>query len=101
MNRERWNRIEELYHSVLVSPLAHRAALLDQLCSGNADVRHEVESLLDAREQAGTFLSPEDFQGHIAELGSEPDLAGSTLGPYQIVTAIGAGGMGEVYLARD
>ena len=48
MNAERWKRIEEVYHSALASPRAGRAALLDELCSGDCDMRREVESLLEA-----------------------------------------------------
>jgi len=64
-------------------------------------MRREVESLLEAREQAGSFLSASHSQGHIAELVPEPSLVGQTLGHYDILSAIGAGAMGEVYLARD
>src|SRR5271167_1908473 len=101
MNAERWKRIEEVYHSALASPPARRAALLDELCSDDLEMRREVESLLDAREQAGNFLSPSHLQDHIAELVSEPSLVGQTLAHYHILSAIGAGAMGEVYLARD
>jgi eukaryotic-like serine/threonine-protein kinase len=101
MNGGSWKRIEEVYHSALASPPERRAALLDELCSGDPDMRREVESLLDAREQAGSFLSPSHFQDHIERLVSEPSLLGQTLGHYHILSAIGAGAMGEVYLARD
>ena len=101
MQPERWKRIEQLYHSVLASPRTRRAAVLDQLCSDDQDMRREVESLLNAREQADIFLSPADLQDQIADLVSEPRLVGRTLGHYEIRSAIGAGAMGEVYLARD
>jgi Tol biopolymer transport system component len=101
MNPERWKRIEEAYYSVLAGPPDHRGALLDELCSEDEDMRGEVESLLDARERAGDFLSSMHLQNHFTELISEPDLVGHTLGHYQIVSAIGAGSMGEVYLAHD
>ena len=101
MNSERWAQIEQVYYSVLASPLAHRAEMLDELCSGDQDVRHEVESLLKAREQAGSFLSSRDLQDHIAELTSEPDLKGRTLGHYHILSAVGSGSMGDVYSAWD
>jgi Tol biopolymer transport system component/serine/threonine protein kinase len=101
MNVERWKRIEEVYQSALASPRGGRAALLDELCSGDGDLRREVESLLEAREQAGSFLSASHLQDHIAQLASEPSLVGQTLGHYHILSAIGAGAMGEVYRARD
>ncbi|MBV9304867.1 MAG: protein kinase, partial [Acidobacteriaceae bacterium] len=101
MESERWKQIEQLYHSVLASPLARRAAVLDELCSDDQDIRREVESLLNAREQADNFLSLADLQDQIADLVSEPYLVGRTLGHYHILSPIGAGAMGEVYLALD
>jgi Tol biopolymer transport system component len=101
MNSERWKRIEDVYCSVIASPLARRTALLEELCSDDQTVRREVESLLEAREQAGSFLSPTDLECHITELLSERDLVGETLGHYHILSEIGAGAMGDVYLARD
>jgi eukaryotic-like serine/threonine-protein kinase len=101
MNGGRWKQIEEVYHSALASPPERRAALLDQLCSDDPEMRREVESLLDARERAGSFLSPSHLQGQLEQLVSEPSLVGQTLGHYHILSAIGAGAMGEVYLARD
>ena len=101
MLSERWKQIEQVYYSVVASPRVGRAALLDELCAGYLDMHREVESLLEAREQAGDFLSPVNLRDHVAELLSEQDLVGQTLGHYHILSVIGAGAMGEVYLARD
>ncbi len=101
MNSERWQQIEQIYYNVIASSLTSRSALLDQLCSDDPEMRREVESLLDAREHAGSFLSAAQLQDHFEQLIPEERLVGQTLGHYQIVSAIGAGAMGEVYLARD
>lgn len=101
MTSERWKRIEEVYYGVLAFPPARRAVVLDEVCSDDCDIRREVESLLNARDQAGDFLSPEDLHGQITDLAAEPDLTGRTLGRYHIVSELGSGAMGEVYLARD
>jgi serine/threonine protein kinase/Flp pilus assembly protein TadD len=103
MDSERWRRVERVYHSVLAYPSERRAAVLEESCSGDPDLLRELKSLLEAREQAGTFLSPQQLHNHIAELGSEPpgSFAGTSLGHYQILAEIGAGSMGEVYRARD
>jgi Tol biopolymer transport system component/serine/threonine protein kinase len=101
MNSERWKQIEKVYYSVVSSPLSRRAAILDELCSDDEDTRREVESLLDAREEAGRFLSRTDLQSQIVGLFSDPHLVGHMLDHYQVLSAIGAGAMGEVYLARD
>ncbi|HXE14513.1 MAG TPA: protein kinase [Bryobacteraceae bacterium] len=101
MSSEHWKRIEQIYYTAIASPAMNRAALLDRLCSDDPYVRSEVESLLDARDDAGSFLSSADLQSRVAELFGESCLAGQTLDHYEILSAIGAGAMGEVYLARD
>lgn len=100
MSSERWKRIEQVYYSVIASP-ASRAAILEQLCPEDAEIRRQVESLLNAREQAGSFLSQAELEDQIVGLFGESRLIGQTLGHYEIVSMIGAGAMGEVYLARD
>jgi serine/threonine protein kinase len=74
--------------------------VLEESCSQDPELRGEVESLPVAREDAGDFLSPQDLSTHIADLNSANPL-GNRLGHYEIIGVIGAGGMGEVYRARD
>src|SRR5262249_33777947 len=80
-----------------------RAAHLDQACGDNESLRHEVESLLAADGKVGDFLDA-GAMGDAAKAmaqGKALSLIGKTLGPYQVLSLIGAGGMGEVYQARD
>jgi Tol biopolymer transport system component len=103
MNSDRWRRVEEVYDAVLTLPPERRAAVLEELCAADAELRREVESLLAARDRAGDFLSPGNLLGHIASVtadGGLPEI-GSRLGDYEIRASIGAGAMGEVYRARD
>jgi hypothetical protein len=85
MVSERWKQIEQVYYSVVSSSVADRAALLDELCSNDLDMRREVESLLNARDDAGNFLSSMTLKGHLTELLFEPDPAGQTVGHYQVL----------------
>lgn len=101
MTPERWRRVSDVYDILVQLPPAARQTTLDEECRDDEDLRREIESLLEAREDAGSFLGPEELHSCIREL-SEPEVTpGSRLGRYEIVSSIGAGGMGQVYLARD
>lgn len=101
MTAERWKRIAEIYDSVVEAPAAARGGMLDEACRSDKDLRLQVESLLDAREEAGDFLSPNELHRHICDLSRCEVALGHTLGRYEVLSVVGAGGMGEVYLAHD
>jgi len=98
----RWQRIDELYAAAGELPADQRAAFLDGQCEGDADLRHELETLLAANENAGAFLTPQHLGKQIEEASAPlatPE--GRSFGRYDVISRIGAGAMGEVYLARD
>jgi serine/threonine protein kinase/tetratricopeptide (TPR) repeat protein len=100
---EHWRKIEALYHAVREQEPAGRAAFLNDACNGDSDLRREVESLLlgdsETAPAAGDGLF-ERIEGEFAGLAVRL-LPGSRLGPYEIISQIGKGGMGEVWKARD
>lgn len=100
----RWRHIESILDLALDLSPAERSALLDESCAGDPDLRAEVEAVLEADEQAGTFLATpagEYFPDLLSEEEGEPDLSGQQMGPYQLLREIGGGGMGTVYEAED
>src|SRR3954451_15402459 len=72
MDANVWRRVEVLYYRVATVPAEERAALLDEACRGDPDLRREVEALLEARDRAGDFLSPEGLVRQIADVTPEP-----------------------------
>jgi serine/threonine protein kinase len=68
----------------------------------DAEVRAEVQSLLDHHARAGAFLTQPIVEAAPHLLDEEPPLApGAVLGTYTVVRELGRGGMGRVYLAND
>jgi eukaryotic-like serine/threonine-protein kinase len=61
---ERWQRIEDLYHSALEQKQADRASFLADACQGDAELKHEVEVLLANEQRARSFLESEVLEFH-------------------------------------
>src|SRR6185295_17780139 len=102
MTPERWQIIKSLLHSALERDPDGRAAFLERACAGDEPLRLKVESLIRADEQAGDFIESAAFELMADSLGEQTEsLAGRSFGPYLILSALGTGGMGEVYLAED
>jgi serine/threonine protein kinase len=103
MKPERWEQINELYHAALECDEAARAAFLDEACVGNAVLRREVESLLLSNEEAGEFLSASALDVAARRVAAEqaPLRAGHQVAHYRVLSLLGAGGMGQIYLAED
>jgi serine/threonine protein kinase len=91
MDPQRWSKIESLYHAALAKGRGERSAYLDTACAQDPELRREVESLLGCAD--AELVSP------VVDGNRLP--AGFSLATYQILAPLGAGGMGEVYRARD
>jgi len=100
---DRWATVERLYHAALARPLNERVAYLAEACAGDEELRSEIESLLAQEGSADDGFTQGAVvaaAGLVTNVGQSV-LTGRRLGVYQILAPIGAGGMGEVYRARD
>ena len=102
----RWSRIKEIFTSALDRPDAERRQYVETACGGDGQLLLEVESLLDSDGAAGEFC--EGAAAHVLNAFPPPSgvlghrlQAGERLAGYVITRLVGAGGMGEVYRARD
>jgi serine/threonine protein kinase/Tol biopolymer transport system component len=94
MTGERWQEIKTVLEAALRLDSAGQRTYLDQVCASDQSLRREVESLLAADKQAQTsFLQSSALAMRLEK--------GTRLGDYEIQSLLGAGGMGEVYRARD
>ncbi len=90
MADDRWSRLREVFEQVRELPAGERRAALDRELAGEADLRLEVEALLQAHDAASGFLADRPAPG-----------IGTSIGPFRLIEPIGEGGFAVVYLAEQ
>jgi serine/threonine protein kinase/Tfp pilus assembly protein PilF len=101
---ERWQEVEQLYHAALEQPAERRRLFLAEACGSDEALLREVESLLAYEERAENFIETPALDiaaKMMAEEHGRAMVAGQSINQYKIIAPLGAGGMGEVYLAED
>jgi len=104
MNAQRWQQVNDLFHSAVERAPDERAAFLNEACRGDESLCREVKSLLASHERTQNFIESPAFEVAPELLTNEnrtSALVGELIGHYRIESLIDVGGMGEVYLARD
>ena len=95
-----WPRVDDVFEGARALPADRRPAYLAEACGGDEALRQEVESLLAWDTRAKSFLDSPVLV-RVDDATVMKNLEGQRIGPYQLASKIGAGGMGEVYKARD
>src|SRR5271154_6640659 len=106
---ERWETVEEIFHTVIASEASQRQSVLARACAGDESLRSEVESLVHYSESARSTLETPGFdliaqalaneKNENNESGAPEKLIGKRIASYQITSPLGQGGMGLVYRA--
>jgi serine/threonine protein kinase len=97
---DNWPRVREIFEAAVSLPADARRSYVAKSCGGDASVRQQVELLLDSHERAQSSTARSSSQS-LNATSITRSLEGNRVGPYLVGTRVGAGGMGEVYKARD
>jgi formylglycine-generating enzyme required for sulfatase activity/predicted Ser/Thr protein kinase len=103
MTPERYQQIDLLVDAALALKVEERAGFLDQACSGDEQLRQQVERLIEAHAHEESFLTSPALEAVAKERALTPagPMIGDKLSHYQLLALLGIGGMGEVYKAED
>src|SRR5262245_51406732 len=99
MNPARWQKVTSVFQAAREMPLPDRFAYLSDACSGDIDLRQQVERLLLNDTEGDPFLDPAQLRTALD--GRSPLVVGAEILHYRLVQKLGQGGMGEVFKALD
>jgi serine/threonine protein kinase len=101
MTPERWQQIKQIFNSAVRYDNSERPAFLSAACGDDEALRQEVELLIEAHEKDGSFIDTPAYARSSLFTDAAELKPGQAVGSYSIISLIGQGGMGQVYLAND
>ena len=106
MSEQRWACIERIYHAAVELPAGDRDAFIRKEAGDDVELAAEIAALVAYDEQPAAFMQRSAMELAAQALADrqdqvEPEIGSGPIGSYTILGPLGAGGMGDVYLARD
>jgi eukaryotic-like serine/threonine-protein kinase len=100
---DRAQRVAEIVEAALERELSEWPSFFEESCGDDEMLRAEVESLLGYQKEATDFMEAPAYQSNADLLAEESGAlkTGELFAEYKILSLLGEGGMGEVYLAED
>src|ERR1051325_8003537 len=103
MKPDRWQKVKEIFQAAMDHAPAERDLFVSKACAGDEALRKEVQSLISSDGRSDRFLDRHAYEGAAEMIVDDQSglKQGGTIGPFEILSFISRGGMGEVYLAHD
>ena len=103
MRPERWQQITNIFEAALQRDASSRDAFVNKACADDPELRRQVEAMLASHKEASQFIEEPamNVAARIDTGGGGASLVGQRVLHYQVLSLLGTGGMGEVYLAED
>jgi serine/threonine protein kinase len=102
MDSTRWDRIQTIFHQAADLSEPERTSFLNNACCDDAQLQTDIVAMLNEDARASSLLDqdPAQVAHQILDVECAPTHPHEQLGPYRVMSALGEGGMGVVYLAQ-